>query len=426
MSEKDITPTILVSPPITMTTPSPPLENTTANPESSSDPPSAKEQASAPTKPPKSPPPTDLLPPPSPQPELTPRAKARFDKSEARRIAKEKRDADRAKAKAERANPTSTATTKETTINPSTETIAESKPESSTTDKPPTKIESSESSSLPSPPLPEPELTPRAKARFEKSEARRIAKEKRDADRAKAKAERAKAKAAMKGLSGAERDAARKQMKEDADKKRQEQALDRQADLAKQQAMEDPKGKPAKMSKEVLAHLANKKREEEIAAAKQAILDEERRLREEEEGKITCAHQENDRYSSRVRIQISKSGTNWGSWHSRYASLGYREIRIYNRYENRVPQVTYKIPSGSVARYLPILKVNGGIVENPDKIGGSLNLDVIRADGLRNAGKVFIFSLDPVVALVHILINLFFSLLFSSFLFLPTQSPIHY
>ena len=59
--------------------------------------------------------------------------------------------------------------------------------------------------------------------------ARRIAKEKRDADRAKAKAERAKAKAAMKGLSGAERDAARKQMKEDADKKRQEQALDRQA-----------------------------------------------------------------------------------------------------------------------------------------------------------------------------------------------------
>ena len=310
MSEKDITPTILVSPPITMTTPSPPLENTTANPESSSDPPSAKEQASAPTKPPKSPPPTDLLPPPSPQPELTPRAKARFDKSEARRIAKEKRDADRAKAKAERA----------------------------------------------------------------------------------------KAKAAMKGLSGAERDAARKQMKEDADKKRQEQALDRQADLAKQQAMEDPKGKPAKMSKEVLAHLANKKREEEIAAAKQAILDEERRLREEEEGKITCAHQENDRYSSRVRIQISKSGTNWGSWHSRYASLGYREIRIYNRYENRVPQVTYKIPSGSVARYLPILKVNGGIVENPDKIGGSLNLDVIRADGLRNAGKVFIFSLDPVVA----------------------------
>ena len=235
----------------------------------------------------------------------------------------------------------------------------------------------------------EEEMTPRSKKRFAKSEARRIAKEKRDGERAKAKAERDAAKAKMKNLSGEERDEARKKMKEDAEKKRQEQSMDRKADLAKQQAMEDPAGKPVKMSAEVIAHLAKKKREEEEAAAKKAIEDEEQRIREEAESRITCAHQENDRYSSRVRIQISKSGTSWGRWHSRYVSLGYRELRVYNRYENRIPSVIYKIPSGSVARYMPMLKMNGGINENPDKVGGLLTLDVVRANGLRNADGMF-------------------------------------
>ena len=247
-------------------------------------------------------------------------------------------------------------------------------------------------STLKPPPTPEepPPMSPRSKKRFEKAEKRRIAKEKRDADRAKTKADRAKAKEAMKGLSGEERDAARQQMKADAEKKRKEQAMDRKADLAMQQAMEGPDdGKPVKLSKEVLAHLAKKKQEEEIAAAKKKLFDEEKRLREEEEAKITCAHQENDRYSSRVRIQISKSGTQWGSWHSRYASLGYRELRIYNRYENRKPQHVYRIPSGSVCRYIPNLKINGGILENPDKVGGMLTVDVIGASGLRNADGLF-------------------------------------
>jgi hypothetical protein len=235
-----------------------------------------------------------------------------------------------------------------------------------------------------------PPMTPRSKKRFDKAESRRKAKEKRDADRAKAKEDRAKAKASLKGLSGEERDEARRKMKEDADRKRKEQAMDRKADLEIQKAMDGPDdGKPVRMSKEVMEHLAKKKKEEEIAAAKQALLDEERRIREAELAKITCAHQENDRYSSRVRIQISKSGTNWGSWHSRYASLGYRELRIYNRYENIKPTNIYRIPLGSVCRYIPILKTNGGIVENPDKVGGFLHINIISAQNLRNADGLF-------------------------------------
>jgi hypothetical protein len=232
-------------------------------------------------------------------------------------------------------------------------------------------------------------MTPRSKKRFEKAEARRIAKEKRDADREKAKAEREAAKEKMKSLSGEERDEARKKMKEESERKRQEQSMDRKADLAKQKAMEDPNNGGVKMSQDIIAHLARKKKLEEEEAAKIAMEDEEKRLREEAEARITCAHQENDRYSSRVRIQISKSGTDWGRWHSRYVSLGYRELRVYNRYANRIPQVVYNIPSGSVARYIPILKTNGGIVENPDKVGGMLTLEILRADGLRNADGLF-------------------------------------
>ena len=239
-------------------------------------------------------------------------------------------------------------------------------------------------------------MTPRSLKRHEKKKARAEAKAKRDAERAKAKAERDATKAAMKGLDGKARDELRRKMAEDADKKRKEAQMQRQIDRAAEAAMTNPSGAKVELSADVIAFQKKRKLEEERRRVEEAEAAEEARLAAEADARITCAHQENDRVSSQVRIQISRSGTQWGRWHSRYVSLGYRELRVYQRYADRKPKLKFRIPVGSVCRYIPVLKSNGGIVENPDKVGAVLTLSIEKAEGLRNADGVFGKS-DPFV-----------------------------
>ena len=170
--------------------------------------------------------------------------------------------------------------------------------------------------------------------------------------------------------------------------------MQRQIDRAAEAALANPRAK-VELSAEVIAFQKKRKLEEERRKIEEAEVYEEARFAAEAEAG-SHVDQENDRVSSRARIQISRSGTQWGRWHSRYVSLGYRELRVYQRYADRKPKITFRIPVGSVCRYIPVLKSNGGIVENPDKVGGMLALAIEKADGLRNADGAFGKS-DPFV-----------------------------
>lgn len=189
-------------------------------------------------------------------------------------------------------------------------------------------------------------LTPRSLKRHNQAAARKKAKADREAARKKATEERKKQQEDLKKLSGKERDEARRAIQKQADKAREEQDKERQADWAVQDAAREE----VKVDKSVEEYM--KKKELERAEAARKKKEEDERL-----ARITNAVQDGDRYSSKAQVSIKKVGTYaWTGWHSRYISLGYRELRIYKKKKHADPGATVYIAPGSLVRYIPKLQ----------------------------------------------------------------------
>jgi len=189
-------------------------------------------------------------------------------------------------------------------------------------------------------------MSPRSLKRHNQAVARKKAKADREAARKKATEERKKKQEDLKKLSGKERDEARRAIQKQADKAREEQDKERQADWAVQDAAREE----VKVDKSVEEYM--KKKELERAEAARKKKEEDERL-----ARITNAVQDGDRYSSKAQVSIKKVGTYaWTGWHSRYISLGYRELRIYKKKKHTDPGATVYIAPGSLVRYIPKLQ----------------------------------------------------------------------